>query len=98
MGETVGKSKIVKNIAKSTNVNAEVCERIVDALTDEIVAALVRGDKLAIKNFMTIEVIERAARDGKDLKTGKPVTYPPVKSVKCKISKAVKDAVNGKAD
>ena len=98
MGETIGKSKIVKNISKRTNVNTEICENVIDAMTNEIVDALVRGDKLAIKNFMTIEVIERGAREGKDLKTGQPVVYPPVKSVKCKISKAVKDAVNGKAD
>ena len=45
---------------------------------------------------MSFEIIERAEREGKDLKTGETVTYPPVKSVKCRVSKTVRDAVNEK--
>lgn len=97
MGETIGKTKLVRNIvAKTNNVSIETCEQVVDACINEIVDLLVRGDKLVLKNFMSFETIERAEREGKDLKTGETVVYPPVKSVKCRVSKAVRDAVNAK--
>lgn len=74
----------------------EDCELIIDAFSDEIKKCLIDGDKILLKNFMSFEVIERAEREGKNLNTGAPITYPSVKSIKCKVSKAFKDAVNEK--
>lgn len=97
MLETIGKTKLVRNVAARTeNVPIEACERVIDACIEEVIDLLVRGDKLVLKNFMSFETIERAEREGRDLRTGKPITYPPVKSVKCRVSKAVRDAVNEK--
>lgn len=96
MGETIGKTKLVRQIAKSNNIPIETCERVIDSCINEVVDLLVRGDKLVLKNFMSIEIIERAEREGKDLSSGEVITFPPVKSVKCKVSKTVRAAVNKK--
>lgn len=96
MGETIGKTKLVRNVAAKTNISIDTCEQVIDACIEEVIDLLVRGDKLVLKNFMSFETIERAEREGKDLRTGEPIIYPPVKSVKCRVSKAVRDAVNKK--
>lgn len=96
MEECIGKTKIIKNISKSIYVNEEVCEKVIDAFIADIIDHLTHGCKVILKNFMILEVIERSERESKNFKTGEPVTYPAVKSVKCKISKTVRDAVNFK--
>lgn len=74
------------------------CRAIVDTFIDEIKDCLVVGDKVVLKGFMSFEVKERPAREGRNPQTGKVVTFPAVKTIKCKLSKAIKDAVNGKGD
>lgn len=97
MGKSIGKTKLIRNIATRTNhIYIKTCEQVVNSCIEEIIDLLVRGDKLVLKNFMSFEIIERAEREGKDLKTGETTTYPPVKSVKCKVSKTVKEAINRK--
>lgn len=90
------KNELITNIATKTGLSKMACESVVDAFSDEIKDCLVRGDKILLKGFMSFEVIERAEREGKNLNTGAPITYPSVKSIKCKVSKAFKDAVNDK--
>lgn len=97
MSDTLGKTKLISKIAaRADGISKEKCETVIDLYMDEVIKALAAGDKVVIKNFMTFEVIERAEREGRDLKTGEIVTYPPVKLVKCKVSKVLKDAVNEK--
>lgn len=88
------RNELITNIASKTKQSKVVCESVIDAFTEEIKDCLVNGDKILLKGFMSFEVIERGERDGKNLNTGDPITYPPVKSIKCRPSKAFKDAIN----
>lgn len=88
--------ELITKVANRAKLSKAQCETVVEALAEEIKACLVRGDKILLTGFMSFEVAERKEREGKDLKTGKPVVFPPTKSIKCKPSKAFKDAVNGK--
>lgn len=90
------KSEIISNIAETTNLPKTACEAVIDSFSDEVKKCLVNGDKLIIKGFISLEVNERPEREGRNPKTGAVDTFPAVKSVKCRISKAIKDAVNGK--
>lgn len=90
------KSEIINNIAEKTEFSKSVCESVIDCFADEVRDCLVRGDKLLIKGFIGFEVNERPEREGRNPKTGEVDTFPAVKTVKCKISRAIKDAVNGK--
>ena len=92
--ETIGKNKFVRAVAGKSDNYIKICRPVIDAFIDEITDILVRGDKLVLMNFMSFETIERAEREGKDLKTGEAVTYPPIKTVKCKVSKTIKDLIN----
>lgn len=90
------KSDIINNIAEKTGLPKSSCESVIDVFADEVKDCLVNGDKLIIKGFIGFEVSERPEREGRNPKTGEVITFPAVKSVKCKISKAIKDAINGK--
>ena len=52
--------------------------------------------KIIWKGFLSVEVAERGARKGRHPQTKEIVTFPPVKTINCKMSKSIKDAVNGK--
>lgn len=90
------KNDLITNIANKTGISKATCETVIDVFADEIKDCLVNGDRILLKGFMSFEVIERAEREGKNLNTGESITYPSVKSIKCKVSKAFKDAVNSK--
>lgn len=90
------KSDIINKIVEKTGLSKTDCESVIDIFADEVKNCLVKGDKLIIKGFIGFEVNERPEREGRNPKTGEVDTFPAVKSIKCKISKAIKDAVNGR--
>lgn len=97
----MGRTEIIKRLARRIYENpsakqyqqcAIICDTIVDIITD----ALVDDEKVLWKGFFSAEVIERGETKRRDPQTGEIVTYPPVKSITCRMSKAIKDAVKGK--
>lgn len=88
------KRELINNIAKRTKFSKYTCEKITDAFVREIKECLVRGDKIRIKNFASFETVELKERPGRDPITGEVIMFPPVKTVKCKISQSVKDDIN----
>ena len=92
----MGRNELITNISQKTGITKVDCEKMLDAFTDTVKDSLVNGDKIIIKGFMSMEVTERAERSGRNPKPGKVDIFPAVKTVKCKIAKAIKDAVNEK--
>ena len=92
----MGRNELITNISQKTGITKVDCEKMLDAFADSVKEALVDGDKIIIKGFMSMEVAERAERSGRNPKTGKVDIFPAVNTVKCKIAKAIKDAVNEK--
>lgn len=73
-----------------------LCEEIIDGFTEEVKNCLLSGERVILRGFATFEVHERKEREGRNPKTGDIVKFPAVKSIRCKMSKSIKDAVNGK--
>lgn len=90
------KSELITNIASKTGLEKTSCEAVIDTFAEEIQNCLVNGDKIILKGFMSFEVSERPERDARNPKTGEVTTFPAVKSIKCRVCKAIKDAVNAK--
>ena len=90
------KNDILNNVSVRAGMSKASCENIIDIFIDEIKNCLIRGEKLVIKGFIVFDVSERAERDGRNPKTNQIMRFPAVKTIKCKISKTFKDAVNGK--
>lgn len=92
----MGKSEIIDEMSQETGMTKVDCEKALDAFAVIFKKSLVAGDKILIKGFMSAEVVERQERKGRNPNTGEVTTFPAMKSVKCKISQAIKDAVNEK--
>lgn len=90
------KSDLLNNISIRTGVPKNVCETLIDTMISEITAALVGGEKVSIKGFMTFDLGERAERKARNPATGEIVLFPAVKTVKCNMCKEIKDAINNK--
>ena len=66
-----------------------IVEGVLKAIQDEVVA----GGKVQLVGFGTFEVVERAARDGRNPLTGEAMKIAASKAPKFKAGKAFKDAV-----
>ncbi|MBQ4523357.1 MAG: HU family DNA-binding protein [Lachnospiraceae bacterium] len=65
-----------------------------DAILESIKEELVSGGKVALVGFGTFEVVERAARTGRNPQTGETIEIKASKAPKFKASKVLKDVVN----
>ena len=70
--------------------------RAVDSVLEVIEEALVSGDDVAIQGFGTFKISFRAARKGRNVRTGEEIEIPERRVVKFKPGKSLKDAVIGK--
>lgn len=69
-------------------------EKALKAFVDVITDELKKGEKIQLVGFGSFEVTERAAREGINPLTKKPMSIPASKAPKFKAGKALKDAVN----
>ena len=90
----MNKTQLIDVVATKTDLTKKDAEKAVNAMTDAIVEALVAGDKVQLIGFGTYEVKERAARDGRNPKTGETIKIAASKAPVFTAGKALKDAVN----
>ncbi|MFV0504602.1 MAG: HU family DNA-binding protein [Lachnospirales bacterium] len=90
----MNKTELVAAIAEKTDMSKKDSEKFVKAYEEVIKEELVKGGKIQSVGFGTFEVSDRKARKGRNPSTGKEIDIPASKSVKFKVGKALKDAVN----
>lgn len=91
----VNKTELVANVAEKAGLTKKDAEKAVNALLESIHEALAQGDRVQVVGFGTFEVKERAARMGRNPRTGQDIEIPASKNPVFKAGKALKDAVNG---
>ncbi|OGL03055.1 MAG: DNA-binding protein HU [Candidatus Rokubacteria bacterium RIFCSPLOWO2_02_FULL_73_56] len=87
------KADLVAILAKTSGGSKTSAERAVDAMLANIFDALRRGRRVTISGFGTFVVTRRAARNGRDPRTGKAIKIPPAKVPRFRPSRALKSAV-----
>ena len=90
----MNKSDLVAAIAAKTGDTKKSAEETLNAFVDVVTDALVKGEKVQLVGFGSFEVADRAARNGVNPLTGKPMNVPACKAPKFKAGKALKEAVN----
>jgi DNA-binding protein HU-beta len=90
----MNKTELVGKVAESADVSKATAARCVDTVFDAICAALVRGDSVTMVGFGTFSVKDRAARSGRNPRTGATIHIAASKLPGFKAGKALKDAVN----
>ncbi|ABE50987.1 HU family DNA-binding protein [Methylobacillus flagellatus] len=88
------KSELVALI-KPANTSAAVTESILDALGSVVQEQLARGGEVTLPGIGKLSVTERAARAGRNPRTGEIIPIEAKKTPKFSAAKALKDAVNG---
>ncbi len=88
------KTELVSEVAERTGLTKVDAERAVKALVDTVTDCLKKGDSLTIVGFGTFSVSQRAARTGKNPRTGEKLEIAAVTTPKFKPGKSLKDAVN----
>lgn len=92
------KSELIRALAdENPNLYLSDIEQIVDAIFDEIMDALARGDRVELRGFGTFSVKEREARIGRNPRTGESVEVPAKKMPFFKTGKLLRDRMNGEA-
>ena len=91
----MNKSELIAEVAEKTGLTKKD-EAAVKAVTDTITDAMIQGDKVQLVGFGTFEVRERAARFGRDPRTGESMEIAASKAPAFKAGQGLKDAVNGK--
>lgn len=89
----MNKVELIGEVASKSEISKKDVEKVINAFTNVVADALVDGDKVQLVGFGTFEVVERAARTGRNPHTGETIEIVASKSPKFKAGKALKDAV-----
>ena len=90
----MNKKELVAAVAGKCEVSKKDAEKVIEAVTSVITDALKNGDKVQLVGFGTFEVAERAAREGRNPKSGETMYIAASRTPKFKAGKVLKDAVN----
>ncbi len=90
----MNKSELINAIAASAGLTKADAGRAIDATTAAITAALKKGDVVTLVGFGTFKVTQRAARTGRNPRTGAELKIAARKSPAFTAGKSLKDAVN----
>ena len=89
----MNKKELITAISIKANLSKKDAAAALTALTDVITEALKAEGKVAIPSLGTFELRERAARTGKNPRTGEKVEISAKRVPAFKPAKALKDAV-----
>ena len=90
----MNKAELIDAVADRANLSKTDAGRAVDSTLESIGRALKKGEKVALIGFGTFEVRKRAARVGRNPKTGEQIRIAAAKTAAFKAGKALKDSVN----
>ena len=89
----MNKTELIAAVAEKTDLSQKDADAAVSAVLGAITDALKAGDKIQLVGFGTFEVRNRAAKQGRNPRTGETMTVPASKVPAFKAGKALKDAV-----
>ncbi|AOX63123.1 MULTISPECIES: HU family DNA-binding protein [Gammaproteobacteria] len=90
----MNKTELIDAVAEAADLTKAESSRAVDAVIASVTKALKGGDAVTLVGFGTFQVRDRAARTGRNPKTGDTIKIAASKNPSFKAGKALKDAVN----
>lgn len=89
----MNKSELIAAVAEEAKVTKKDAEAVVNAFTKTVIKAVKKGDKVQLIGFGTFESRKRAARTGKNPRTGEAIKIKAANVPAFKVGKGFKDAV-----
>ncbi len=90
----MNKGEFVSAVADASELSKADAASAVDAMVSVITETLKNGDSITLVGFGTFQVRNRAARQGRNPKTGEAIKIKASNNPAFKAGKALKDAVN----
>lgn len=90
----MNKNEFIDRVSEMAGMNKAEAARAVDAVFDAITEALRKGDDVRIVGFGTFSAAKRAAREGRNPRTGEMINIPASTQPKFSAGKGLKDALN----
>ena len=89
----MNKTELIAAVAEKAGLSKKAADAAVSAVFDAVTAELAKGVKVQLIGFGTFEVRERAAKTGRNPRTGETMTIPASKVPAFKAGAALKNAV-----
>ena len=90
----MNKSELIEHIAKQADISKAAATRALEAMIGGVKSTLKKSGNVSIVGFGTFAVSKRAARSGRNPRTGAAIKIKAAKVPKFRPGKALKDAVN----
>ena len=90
----MNKTELITAMAEASGLTKKDCDTALNAFVDTLQTALKSGDKVQLLGFGTFEVKERAARTGRNPRTGEEIKIPAGYGVKLSAGSTLKKAVS----
>ncbi len=87
------KTELVAAAAKKSGLTQKDTDKALSALMEAVSEALANGDKVQLTGFGTFEVREKAAREGRNPRTGETISVPASKAPAFKAGASLKKVV-----
>jgi DNA-binding protein HU-beta len=93
-GVKVNKTELIEHIAKHADISKAAATRALESTITAVKTTLKKGGSVSLVGFGTFAVGKRAARIGRNPRTGASIKIKAAKVPKFRPGKALKDALN----
>ena len=90
---TTTKKDLIDRIAEETQQKRTAVKKTIQSFLDNVILELRQGNRLEFRDFGVFEIKQRAARMAQNPKTLERVPVPAKKTVKFKVGRLMKDAL-----
>jgi DNA-binding protein HU-beta len=90
----VNKSELIDHIATQADISKAAAARALEAVIGGVKTSLKKGDLVTLVGFGTFSVGKRAARAGRNPRTGESIKIKAAKVARFKPGKALRDSIN----
>ena len=88
------KADLINKISKEMDISKQEAEIDLNIFFQTIKEAILKGEDIELRGFGSFRFRQRAARTGRNPRTGEQVQVPPKKVLYFKPSKLLKDMIN----
>lgn len=97
-GRTMTRADLAEAVYEQVGLSRNESSDLVEAVLDEMMNALIKGDNVKISSFGSFAVRQKGERVGRNPKTGVEVPILPRKVLVFRASHVLKDRINGNAE
>lgn len=90
----MNKTELIEHIASKSDISKAAATRALASIIEAVKKTLKKGDTVTLVGFGTFSVSKRAARTGRNPRTGAALKIKAAKVPRFKPGKALKDALN----